>query len=101
MPKTLVCLSDLANAIRGEHDAAMAAAGDAIRHAIECGRLLTAAKSQVAHGQWLPWLADQTPVSPRTAQRWMRFAEHSETILNAPCVADLTPVASLSAAVAA
>ena len=37
---------------------------------LECGRLLTEAKSECLHGEWLPTLASHG-VSERTAQRMM------------------------------
>ena len=62
----------------------------AIEHAIECGRLLVEAKASVPHGEWLPWLCENTKVSERTARRWMRFAENSETLPAKPAtVAEL------------
>jgi DUF3102 family protein len=66
---------------RGAGGHVPAAARTAIEHAIECGRLLVEAKASVPHGEWLPWLRENTEVSERTARRWMRFAENSETLL--------------------
>lgn len=86
----LPTLPEIAAGIRREHGAAMHAAGEAIRHGIECGRLLAAAKDRLAHGQWLPWLEDNTTFSHRTAQRWMRCLEHSERLparICTPCAA--------------
>jgi hypothetical protein len=89
MPKDLIkrtdvspaSLDDLAQRINLAHEGAIRSARTAIEYAIECGRLLTEAKTLVAHGQWLPWLQANTIVSERTAQRWMRFAENAEALL--------------------
>lgn len=74
-------LDNLARRINAEHEAAIRSARTAIEHAIACGSLLLEAKATVPHGQWLPWLQANTIVSERTAQRWMRYAEHAETLL--------------------
>jgi len=61
----------------------------AIRHAIEAGKLLRKSKELAGHGKWAPWLADNvTKVSQETACRWMRLA-------NLSCVTDLTEAGSL------
>jgi len=64
-------LSELAERIRGELNAITGADRTALEHAIEAGRLLNEAKAQVAHGQWLPWLATNFTLSEATAQRYM------------------------------
>jgi hypothetical protein len=98
MPKDLIertasptALDDLARRIDAEHEAALRSARTAIEHAIECGQLLLEARASVPHGGWLPWLRENTKVSERTAQRWMRFAENAEALLvKSATVADLT-----------
>ena len=46
-----------------------------MNHARDAGELLLKAKSGVAHGAWLPWLAENCPaISPRCAQNYMRIA---------------------------
>lgn len=47
-------------------------AGTAI---IEIGNRLLEAKSQLDHGEWLPWLTERVKFSERTAQRLMKLAE--------------------------
>jgi Protein of unknown function (DUF3102) len=88
MPKDLIkcdasptSLDDLARRVNLAHEGALRSARTAIEYAIECGRLLTEAKALVGHGNWLPWLKENTIVSERTAQRWMRFAANAETLL--------------------
>jgi hypothetical protein len=81
----------LARRINTSHVAAIQAAGAAIEFAIECGRALIEAKSLVGHGNWLPWLKENTTVSYRTASRWMRYTEHAEELLGKlDTMADLT-----------
>lgn len=80
----LTTLPALAVTIREEHAAACQAAESALTHALRCGKALIAAKEQVPHGQWLPWLAANCPdVSARTAQRWTRLATHEDVLANA------------------
>lgn len=64
------------------------AAGAAVGHALDAGRLLTQAKAGVPHGGWLPWLEENFAGSKRTAQVYMRLHEHRDE-LNAQRVAHL------------
>ena len=66
-------LTVLAEQINVEHHQAEAALHDGLGHALEAGRLLTEAKAQVGHGQWLPWLDANFQGSKRTAQAYMRL----------------------------
>ena len=46
-----------------------------MEHARDAGEALSAAKAQLDHGQWLPWLEENCPtVSSRVAQMYMRIA---------------------------
>lgn len=68
--------------------------------ALECGRLLTAAKDALPHGAWLSWLADNFDGSERTAQDYMRLHQHNAEIReiragNPQRVADLSLRAAL------
>ncbi|MGV2336779.1 MAG UNVERIFIED_CONTAM: DUF3102 domain-containing protein [Planctomycetaceae bacterium] len=60
----------------------MNAAEKALEHAIRCGRALNAAKSQMDHGGWLPWLKANFNRSVATATRYMRLAENSSRATN-------------------
>lgn len=52
-------------------------AGGAI---IEIGKRLLEAKSQLSHGEWLPWLREKVDISERRAQEFMRIArEYSKS----------------------
>lgn len=42
---------------------------------IEIGRRLKEAKEMLNHGEWLPWLEQQTDISERQAQRYMKVFE--------------------------
>lgn len=42
---------------------------------IEIGRRLKEAKDMLKHGEWLPWLEQQTDISERQAQRYMKVFE--------------------------
>jgi DUF3102 family protein len=58
----------------------------ALEYAIEAGEILTEVKDKLKHGEWLPWLADYTSISERTAQRYIQVYR------NAPRVADLPSI---------
>ncbi len=70
-------LTTLAAEIRREHEKAEADYQSAFAHAIRAGALLIEAKAQVKHGEWLPWLKANFPGSVRSAQGYMRLAEHA------------------------
>jgi phage N-6-adenine-methyltransferase len=73
--RTLTELADIANA---EHRLAWEGRDSAVVHAVNCGRVLRAAKKRLRHGQWLPWLAGHFEGSEDTAQVWMRLARNTE-----------------------
>ena len=88
-------LADLAARIRTHHEATVAALNTAVINAMAAGDLLTEAKAQVPHGQWLPWLAENCIISERTAQLYTKLAKNRATIEKAmanpqSAVADLT-----------
>ena len=43
---------------------------------IEIGKRLIEAKKQLKHGEWLPWLRDKVSFTERTANNFIRVAEH-------------------------
>jgi hypothetical protein len=59
--------------INHEHELCEASYGETMRHAIRCGELLSIAKTEIGHGQWLPWLEQNFEASERTAQTYMRL----------------------------
>jgi hypothetical protein len=70
----------LAAKIKSLHQAACHAAGTAIDSALQCGALLIEAKDKVKHGEWPPWLEENTTISARQAQKYMRLAEHKREV---------------------
>src|SRR5512144_2268302 len=74
-----------AQQIDSEHRLALAKAGEAIQHAINCGRMLLEVKASLNHGEWLPWLKAQQEggaisFSEVTAQRYMRVASNPSRV---------------------
>lgn len=66
--------------INAEHRLAQEAFGEAVQHAIRAGELLAAAKAQLGHGEWLPWLELNFDFSRQTASAYMRLAANREQI---------------------
>jgi ParB family chromosome partitioning protein len=59
---------------------------DSVRYWIEAGQRLAKKKAELAHGEWLPWLAaneDTLGFKERTAQLLIRGAERANTKLTA------------------
>jgi hypothetical protein len=81
-------LDELAEQIWREMELAELRWKDALGHAIRAGELLIAAKAQVKHGEWLPWLSGCFPGSERTAQRYMSLARESARVADLPTVRD-------------
>lgn len=69
-------LDELAAVAVAEHEAYERESASALAHAIRCGEALNAAKVQLKHGEWLPWLAENFPASQWTAQAYMRLARN-------------------------
>lgn len=68
-------ITTIAEEIRREHEACEQDAKSAVEHAVKAGELLTDAKAQVQHGEWLPWLCQNVPFSQQTANVYMRISE--------------------------
>src|SRR6516225_2707735 len=69
--------------IQTEHKAVLKADGEALKHAIECGKYLNLAKENVlaAKGKWTKWREDHIPeISQQTASLYMRLAENEERV---------------------
>jgi len=73
-------LAELAATANREHAAFGAAFGNALEHAIHAGEALTAAKAQIQHGEWLPWLAENFGGSERAAQLYMKVAANPQRV---------------------
>lgn len=69
-----------AGRIEVEHRAATGAARTAIEHAVECGRLLIEAKTQVGHGGWLTWVDEHLTFGARQAAKYMRLHRHRKEL---------------------
>jgi hypothetical protein len=63
----------------------------ALVHARRAGELLAAAKRQLKHGEWLPWIEQNCQFSERTAQTYLRVhREWGRITAKAQDTADLT-----------
>lgn len=84
VPQALDGLSPPELAMRANEAHAKARlAGEAmIAYAIEAGGALLAAKAQVQHGEWLPWLEANFDASVDLANKYMRVAANSERVMN-------------------
>jgi phage N-6-adenine-methyltransferase len=75
-----VVASDLAERINALHGQALAAARTSIERAIECGRLLIQAKSEVGHGGWISWIRSNLSFGERQAQKYVRLAQNTDAL---------------------
>ena len=73
---------DIASRINALHEKAEALsklakdkAQEAIKVAIECGKLLVEQKSKMNHGDWLPWVENNCDFSQRTSYRYIKLFE--------------------------
>jgi predicted transcriptional regulator len=73
-------LGELATTINREHALAVQAAQSMLSHGLKAGDALNAAKVQMPHGSWLPWLEENTNVSRPTAQTYMRCAYYRDQL---------------------
>ena len=69
-------LPTLAARVRAAHADCEASLQKGLDYALECGRYLIEAKSQVPYGEWITWVRDQCEMSEQLAQRYMRVAKH-------------------------
>src|SRR5262249_46355005 len=67
--------SDLTRAIKDKVAQITSSLRTSVACAIETGALLIEAKKRVGHGNFEQWVADNFPISPATARRWMELAE--------------------------
>ena len=66
--------------IRKLHCDICEAARTSLNKAIRIGEILTEVKSQLKHGEWLPWLTQHLPFSGRTARNYMQCYEQRERL---------------------
>ncbi len=64
----------LVSEIRRLHDLAETSAKDAVRYAMEAGKLLLQAKSNLPHGEFQKWVKEHLGLPPRRAQRYLQAA---------------------------
>lgn len=86
MPLGSTSPPELATIANTEHDLARSSADASVGHALRAGEALLAVKAQLAHGDWLPWLAANFSASERMAQRYMTIAGNPTRVadLDAP-----------------
>jgi hypothetical protein len=71
---------ELATRIKSAHADVMKTRRDVVRKAIDLGADLIAAKKQVGHGKWLPYLKDNCKLSDKTAQDYMKVSANKERV---------------------
>lgn len=74
-------VEQIAAAIKGDVREMNRTARTALLHAIRVGLLLKRAKGMIEHGQWGVWVVGNLDFSERTAQAYMRLADHGDEIL--------------------
>ena len=67
--------NDIAAEINRHHGLAVARAGEAIQHVVAAGKLLLKVKAALPHGQFGEWMAANSHVSARQAQRYIAVAQ--------------------------
>lgn len=95
-------LAALANSIRTAVAYAEGHVRKAVAAAYSAGQYLSRAKQRIAHGGWESWIRHNTPLSPRSAQNYMRLATRLDELPQAEAqrVADL-PIREAMKAIAA
>jgi ParB family chromosome partitioning protein len=78
---TLPYLAETANR---EHALFGQSFGNALEHALAAGAALAAAKAQLIHGEWLPWLSENFTGSERAAQLYMKVAANPHAVADLP-----------------
>ena len=71
---------DLAVVANQEHALARQSGESMIEHALRAGDALVAAKAQLQHGEWLPWLEANFDGSERIAQMYMSVASNPKRV---------------------
>jgi hypothetical protein len=71
-------LTELAERIRAEHNAAVQGTNDVLGHVLAAGRALIIAQESVPKGQWADWVKCSCEVSYRTARRYIQLTRAYE-----------------------
>jgi hypothetical protein len=79
--------------INEEHKLVLKADGEALKHAIKCGKALSLAKENVLStkpkGKWLRWLEEHCPdIHRNTSALYMRLAENEDKITGCTSIRD-------------
>ena len=84
------CVRQLDTEINHQCELASACVRNSVELAIECGKVLVAAKDKLKHGTWSKWLKAKAHISQTTACRYMILAKFSpvKSLLNCPTLAD-------------
>lgn len=77
-----MALEHLAEAANSAAEQVENSARSMVQHADRSGRALLAAKAQLEHGDWLPWLGANFDQSISLANKYMAIASNSERIPN-------------------
>lgn len=85
-----VSLAALAEKINSEHERVELSAKASLLHAKNAGELLTEAKRQSGHGNWLPWIQAHCHFSDRTARAYMRVFSRWGELSNRQRAANLS-----------
>ena len=73
-------VEDVASQINREHALFEESMRSSMEHAINCGNLLIETKSNLKHGEWLPWVRLNCAFSEDTAQIYMKIATNTERV---------------------
>jgi hypothetical protein len=73
-------LLTLSTTIRAELTAVARAGSEMLAHAFAAGEALNRVKVIVGHGSWGDWVSTEYGLSSRTAQAYMRLANHREVL---------------------
>jgi len=73
-------LPTLAQTINAKYKLAQDNIRNAVRAAMDCGDALAKAKAMLPHGEFTPWLRDNSEMMPRTVQEWMFLGRHRKQV---------------------
>ena len=71
------------------HDLAMKESQSAVLRAIRIGELLTEQKTELQHGEWIPWVEENLPFGREQSARYMRIYSNRDVLANVTCMSHL------------
>lgn len=83
-------LETIASTINNTHQEVEAALQEGYKKAVLIGDLLLEAKKLIGFGNWLGWCSNNCAFSERTAQNYMRLAQHHPELAKSATIADLS-----------